>query len=71
MLAQRLRSLRLRCHLTQAQAAARAGVAASTWACWEQGRRTPRLRTLPHGAAAVGATMADLLGGTRKPLDYA
>ena len=67
MLAKRLRALRLQCHLTQAHAAARAGVAASTWACWEQGRRTPRLRTLPRVAAAVGATSADLLGEDAEP----
>jgi len=59
----RLRELRRAKGFTQHQAADGAGVAPSTWACWEQGRRIPRLPGLDRAAQALGVTTSEILKG--------
>ena len=59
--AARVRGLRRRRGITQAEAARLAGVAPSTWGAWEEGRRLPRLSALPAIAAALRVSTTALL----------
>ena len=45
---ERLKELRAKLDITQAEAAARAGVAVRTWIAWENKQRTPNRFVLPQ-----------------------
>lgn len=66
----RLRMLRRAKGLTQRQVAGGAGVAPSTWACWEQGRRIPRLPGLERAGQALGVTASEILRDTEQEEAY-
>lgn len=58
---ERLLLFRRRLGFTQAEVAADAGVTASVYAAWEQGRVSPRVRDLPNLAKALGVKVSDLI----------
>ncbi|SIT91488.1 helix-turn-helix domain-containing protein [Edaphobacillus lindanitolerans] len=68
MLIKRLRSLRMKEKLTQAQMAEKIGVARTTYAMYEQGKREPDNETLAKIADYFGVTTDYLLGRTDEPV---
>lgn len=58
---EKLKAARLAADLTQQQASERAGFGQPTWADYESGRRNPGIEMLQKLAAAVGATVSDLI----------
>jgi transcriptional regulator with XRE-family HTH domain len=67
MLADRLRSLRKQKNLTQAECASLLRIAPTTYASYEQGRRTPDVETLSQLADVFATTTDYLLGRTSDP----
>jgi transcriptional regulator with XRE-family HTH domain len=59
-LANNIKTLRLRRKLKQRDAAARAGVAQSTWCDWESGTSSPRAKQMPRIAEVLGVKVSRL-----------
>lgn len=61
-LSQNIRAARRAANLSQVEAAERAGVSQPTWSVWETGKQLPEVESLRRIAAALGTTVAVLLG---------
>jgi transcriptional regulator with XRE-family HTH domain len=61
-----LKRLREAAGLSQSGLAIKLGMPATTLQNWEQGRRKPRIDQLETIAAAVGATVDELVAGSAK-----
>lgn len=59
---ERIKSLRKRANLTQAQLALKMGVQQTTVSMWE-GKGFPKTKMLPKLAAVLGCTVEDLISG--------
>lgn len=60
MIANGLRSARLRAHMTQVEVAERLGIKQSSVSQWEQGRFQPKVRLLPALADLYNCTIDEL-----------
>lgn len=67
MLSERLKQLRTAKHLTQLDAAKHLGIAKTTYASYEQGRREPDNKMLAKLANFFDVSLDYLLGNTEKP----
>jgi transcriptional regulator with XRE-family HTH domain len=71
VLGERLRELRERAGLSQAQLAAASGLPIASIRNWEYGRREPLLTAAGQLAAALGVEVGDLLKPAEKPAEQA
>lgn len=65
--ADRLRAARQAAGLTQGEAASRAGISRPAWNRYERGHRSPSIEQAARLAAAVGATLDELVRPARLP----